>query len=317
MKKHSKRLLTAAALVMTTTATIHIINKVIAASACLKEMLDTDVRNYYHWRFGDIYYTKKGKGSPILLIHDMLPGGSGYEWGKIKDDLALEHTVYNLDLPGCGRSEKSGITYTNFVYVQAICDFIKNVIGKKTDVIVNGYAVSFVVMACHNEKDLFNKIMMVNPVSLSSLKQMPGKKEKLLRRCLEIPVFGTLVYHMVVSRDAVNNEFIENYAFDPFHPDRDLQDAYYEAAHRGGCYAKNVYANKASKYMNIDITRGLKEIDNSLYIVEGEAENNGEAIVEAYKNVNPSVEAVTLKETKHFPHVEAPEQFLEQVGIFF
>ena len=68
MKKHSKRLLTAAALVMTTTATIHIINKVIAASACLKEMLDTDVRNYYHWRFGDIYYTKKGKGSPILLI---------------------------------------------------------------------------------------------------------------------------------------------------------------------------------------------------------------------------------------------------------
>lgn len=52
--------------------------------------------------------------------------------------------------------------------------------------------------------------------------------------------------------------------------------------------------------MNIDITRGLKEIDNSLYIVEGEAENNGEAIVEAYKNVNPSVEAVTLKETKHF-----------------
>ena len=128
---------------------------------------------------------------------------------------------------------------------------------------------------------------------------------------------SALVYHMVVSRDAVNNEFIENYAFDPFHPDRDLQDAYYEAAHRGGCYAKNVYANKASKYMNIDITRGLKEIDNSLYIVEGEAENNGEAIVEAYKNVNPSVEAVTLKETKHFPHVEAPEQFLEQVGIFF
>ena len=51
---------------------------------------------------------KKGKGSPILLIHDMLPGGSGYEWTRIEDELALEHTVYNLDLPGCGRSEKPG-----------------------------------------------------------------------------------------------------------------------------------------------------------------------------------------------------------------
>ena len=315
--KSKNKIITAVLLAAGTAAGTALINKYIKVSATSKKLLSHPEPSIYKWRLGDIYYTKKGKGSPILLIHDMLPGGSGYEWGKIEDDLALEHTVYNLDLPGCGRSEKSGITYTNFVYVQAICDFIKNVIGEKTDVIVNGYAVSFVVMACHNEKDLFNKIMMVNPVSLSSLKQMPGKKEKLLRRCLEIPVFGTLVYHMVVSRDAVNNEFIENYAFDPFHPDRDLQDAYYEAAHRGGCYAKNVYANKASKYMNIDITRGLKEIDNSLYIVEGEAENNGEAIVEAYKNVNPSVEAVTLKETKHFPHVEAPEQFLEQVGIFF
>ena len=59
MKKHSKRLLSAAALVMTTTATIHIINKVIAASACLKEMLDTDMsgvrsRMILHWNIRSI-----------------------------------------------------------------------------------------------------------------------------------------------------------------------------------------------------------------------------------------------------------------------
>lgn len=317
MNKHGKRLITLAALATTTTAIIHIVNKVVAASASLKEMLDTNGKNYYHWRFGDIYYTRKGKGSPILLIHDMLPGGSGYEWNKIEDDLALEHTVYNIDLPGCGRSEKPGMTYTNFVYVQSICDFIKNVIGEKTDVIVSGYSGSFVLMACRNEEKLFNKIMMVNPVNPGVLKQMPAKKDKLFRKCLEIPVFGTLLYHMVVSRSAINDEFVENFAFDPFHPLRDLQDAYYEAAHKGGCYAKNAYASKVSKYMNIDITRALKEIDNSLYIVEGEAENNGEAAVEAYQNINPSVEAVTLKETKHFPQVEDPEHFLEQVGIFF
>lgn len=317
MNKNSKRLVTLAALITTATAVIHVINKVVAASACLKEMLDTDVRNYYHWRFGDIYYTKKGKGSPILLIHDMLPGGSGYEWSRIEDELALEHTVYNIDLPGCGRSEKQGMTYTNFVYAQSICDFVKDVIGEKSDVIVSGYASSFAVMACRNENSLFNKIMMVNPPSLARLKQMPDRKDKILRRCLEIPVFGTLVYHMVVSRENINNEFVENFSFDPFHPEKDFQDAYYEAAHRGGCYAKNVYANKASKYMNIDITRALRSIDNSIYIVEGEAENNGEEITEAYQGVNPSVEVAVLNKTKHFPHMEDPEHFLEQVGIFF
>ena len=69
--------------------------------------------------------------------------------------------------------------------------------------------------------------------------------------------------------------------------------------------------------MNINIRHAVESIDNSIYIVEGEAENNGEAIVEAYQNVNPSVEVAILKEAKHFPHVEVPEQFLEQVGIFF
>ena len=80
MKKHKNKLATFVVLFAIATAVIHIINKIIAASAVLKEMLDTDRRNYYKWRFGEIYYTKKGKGSPVLLIHDLLPGSSGYEW---------------------------------------------------------------------------------------------------------------------------------------------------------------------------------------------------------------------------------------------
>lgn len=82
---------------------------------------------------------QKGTGSPILLIHDTLPGASGYEWSKIEDELAIDHTVYTVDLLGCGRSDKSSITYTNFVYVQMISDFIKKIIGQKTDVIASGF----------------------------------------------------------------------------------------------------------------------------------------------------------------------------------
>ena len=74
---------------------------------------------------------KKGTGSPILLIHDALPGASGYEWSKIEDELAVDHTVYTVDLLGCGRSDKPSITYTNFVYVQMICDLSGKLSEKK------------------------------------------------------------------------------------------------------------------------------------------------------------------------------------------
>ena len=68
MNKHSKRLLTLATLVTTTTATIHITNKVIAASACLKEMLDTDVRPELrmnlHWNIPYIIWIFRDADAP-------------------------------------------------------------------------------------------------------------------------------------------------------------------------------------------------------------------------------------------------------------
>ena len=45
----------------------------------------------------------------------------------------------------------------------------------------------------------------------------------------EIPVFGTLVHHIIVSRVNTSDFFIENMVFDPFHMDQNLLDAYYEA----------------------------------------------------------------------------------------
>lgn len=54
------------------------------------------------------------------------------------------------------------------------------------------------------------------------------------------------------------------------------------------------------------------EEDNS-----GETEPNGKAVTDDYCASNPAIEVSVLKETKHLPHVEAPEAFLEQVKIFF
>lgn len=317
MKKSTHKLITFTALFATATSVLHLTNRAIAAAAQLKEMLDISNHSYFHWRFGNIYYTKRGNGTPVLLIHDVLPGASGYEWSRIEKELSSEHTVYTIDLLGCGRSEKQGSTYTNFVYVQMICDFIKKIIGEKTDIIASGFSGSFVIMACHNEKELFNKIMLVNPPSMNKLKQMPSKKDKLLKSLIGIPVFGTLVYHMIVSQESVSNLFIEKMYFNPFHVDEDILDTYYEAAHKGGCYAKNLYSSLVSKYMNINISHALQSLNNSIYIVEGDSEPAGDSIVEEYCKCNPAIETVFLKKTKHFPHIENPETFLEQVGIFF
>ena len=101
----------------------------------------------YQWRNGTIFFQKKGSGSPLLLIHDLNPISSSYEWNQIIDELSKSHTVYTIDLLGCGKSEKPSFTYVNYIYVQLINDFIQNIIQEKTGLVVTGESFSFAVMA--------------------------------------------------------------------------------------------------------------------------------------------------------------------------
>ena len=315
--KAKNKIITAILLSAGATVGTALINKYIKMSAISRNLLAQPEPRCYRWRLGNIYYTKTGTGKPLLLVHDLTHASSSCEWDSLIPLLKEHYTVYTIDLLGCGRSDKPGITYTNFVYVQMICDFIRKIIGQKTDIIASGFSSSFVIMACHNEKELFNKIMLVNPPSPDCLRQMPTRRDHLLKLALEIPVFGTLIYHMIVSKENVANLFVEKMYYNPFHVNTQMEDAYYEASHSGGCYAKYFYSSMISKYMNINISHAVKSLDNSIYIVEGESEPNGKSIMNEYLTDNPAIETAIINESKHIPQIENPEEFLEQILIFF
>lgn len=316
MNKKGQKLLTFTVLISAATGVIHCINRFIETSSQLKNLLPADKENIYKWRFGDISYTKEGSGSPVLLIHDMMPGLASFEWKEIKGKLSENHTVYTLDLLGCGCSDKPGITYTNFLYVQLINSFIKDIIKEKTDVIATGLSASFLTMACANDKDGIGKLIFINPPSISSLTKSPSEKDKMLKCFLEIPIIGTMIYNMIVSRETISTMFMEKLYYNPFHVRNELLDLYYESSHKKSYYAKFVYASHVSKFMNISITNAIHDLDNSIYIIEGDHETNGESITEVYKKINPSIEIVTVKDTKHFPHLENPKGTYETISIF-
>ena len=77
-----------------------------------------------------------------MLVHDLEPASSSYEWHEVRKRLAKNHTVYTIDLLGFGRSEKPNLTYTNYLYVQLLSDFIKSEIGHRTDILATGDAAS-------------------------------------------------------------------------------------------------------------------------------------------------------------------------------
>lgn len=309
-----KKFITYLKLFTGTAIVLHIANQVIAASAELLDKLDrVNQKCRYKWRFGDIFFTKKGSGSPILLIHDLLPGSSGYEWNRIEDQLAKTHTVYTIDLLGCGRSAKPSMVYTNFLYVQMISDFIKNVIKEKTEIMTSGYAGSLAVMTAIYNKEVIHSITMVNPTDPSFLTKVPDSKESFIRKIFEFPIFGTLIYYIATCRENIDHDFTEKYYYNPYHIDRDIMDTYYEAAHKNGSSGKYLYASLVSKYTNINILPALCKLDLPVNIIMGSREVNQESIVKKYSTYLSDVSVHYVSKSKHFPHIENCEDFLAQI----
>lgn len=315
MKKNKHKLLTAGVLFTAAAGVIHIVNHAIFTTATLKDLLKSSANNYYDWRFGKVYYKKKGHGSPLLLIHDLTVYSSAYEWNKVIDKLAENHTVYALDLLGCGRSEKPKITYTNFLYVQLISDFIKNVIREKTDIVASGFSGSFVLLACHNESELFGKLSLINPPSLFGLSKAPTKRNKLYKFILELPIFGTLIYNMKTCQSNIQLLLTEQYLYNPFLASAEIIDTYYEASHKGYGNARFLLSSIVGNYTNNNVTHALKDINNSIVIINGDAEAQREETKDSYLKCNPAIEYFNITKAKHLPQLENPDSLLEILNI--
>lgn len=315
MKKNKHKILTAGILFTAAAGVIHIVNHTIFTTATLKDLLKSSANNYYDWRFGKIYYKKKGHGSPLLLVHDLTVYSSAYEWNKVIDKLAENHTVYALDLLGCGRSEKPKITYTNFLYVQLISDFIKNVIREKTDIVASGFSGSFVLLACHNESELFGKLSLINPPSLSGLSKAPTKRNKLYKFILELPIFGTLIYNMKTCQSNIQLLLTEQYLYNPFLASAEIIDTYYEASHKGYGNARFLLSSIVGNYTNNNVTHALKDINNSIVIINGDAEAQREETKDSYLKCNPAIEYFNITKAKHLPQLENPDSLLEILNI--
>lgn len=292
---------------------MYTINRVISSSSIIKNLLNPSVGNIFDWKFGSVYYRKFGIGKPLLLIHDLNCNSSGFEWNQLEIKLSRNHTVYTIDLPGCGRSVKPGITYTNYLYVQLISEFIRRVIGEKPDIVATGLSSSFVTMTAYSDPDLIDKIIMINPSHLKKLDQIPNERSKIIRSIMNIPVIGTFIYHIATNRQNIEYILTEKIFFNPFRVQQKFVDGYYEASHRGHGGGKYLMTSLDGRYLNVNIRRALSEIENDIFILYGSKQENGREVAEDYQKINHSISILSIPTAKYLPQLESPEETLSTI----
>lgn len=295
--------------------TMHVVNRFFSYIATADKYLDEKKLDFYNWRFGRIAYKKRGSGSPILLVHNLDVCSSMHEWNSIETELSKTNTVYTLDLLGCGCSERPILTYTNFLYVQLINDFIKNVICEKTDVIVSEESSSFVLMACGNDETIINRIVMINPQDLASLAKIPTKRSKFIKYLLYFPIVGTFIYNMKINKSTISQKFYSDCYYNVNKiSEKDILTCF-ESSHKDKTRSRYLYACQQSRYTNANILFCLSKLNNSIFIISGKGNPENALVAQQYQNQLPSIEIIEINHTKELPHIEKPGEFINQIRI--
>ena len=295
--------------------TMHVVNRIFSHIALENNLFDEDSFEYYDWRFGRIAYKKIGQGAPVLLIHDLNVYSSSYEWYKTAEKLSETNTVYMIDLLGCGLSDRPLLTYTNFLYVQLLTDFIKHIIGQKTDVIVSGHSSSFVLMACANDESIINRVIMINPEDIINLSKIPTKKSNMIKNLILTPILGTFIYNMRINKKTIRETLAKACCSRDSIREKDVLISF-ESTQREKAHSKYLYACQCTGYTNVNILNCLKKLNNSIFIITGTKNPENTLAAAQYQNHLPSIEIIGIDQTKQLPHIETPDEFINQVNIF-
>lgn len=278
----------------------------------------------YSGRFGDIYYKHYGSGSPVLLLHSLDPSANMSEWISTALELAKSHSVYVIDLPGCGFSDKSVLDYSIYMYALAVNDFIKNRICRHHDSASGIYAAaastSAAILICGSliAPKLYSGLAFVNPQSMENTYCNASTRlefAKALRAVYNTPVIGSFLYNLQYSRKAIMDRLAGMEGLDDAAKNK-LADSMYEAAHTGGHYGRFLLGSIHGNLLNTDTKHMLEKLQIPVLVVTGTEDRQAKKALSAFDLDRENISSITL-EGISAPQLECPDKLALALNRFF
>ncbi len=143
--------------------------------------------------------------APLLLIHDAGLAASSYEMKPLYEHYAHERTVYALDLPGFGFSERGALAYSPLLYRDAINEFLASVLhGTPVDAVAFSLGAEFLALAAEHRPEQFRTLTFITPTGFSRA-DAQRRPSKVLLHWLLHPSWRRLIYDTLTSRIGLRN----------------------------------------------------------------------------------------------------------------
>jgi pimeloyl-ACP methyl ester carboxylesterase len=128
--------------------------------------------------FGRLTAMVAGQGAPLLLVHSINASGSAAEVRPLHDHFSASHTVFSIDLPGYGLSDRPDIAYTPRLMTDALHALVGQVQARCGPAPVAAMALSlsceFLARAAVESPASFSRLALVSPTGFSGRRSWRG-----------------------------------------------------------------------------------------------------------------------------------------------
>ncbi|MDP3017717.1 MAG: alpha/beta hydrolase, partial [Deltaproteobacteria bacterium] len=259
-----------------------------------------------------IFYTMKGEGEPLLLIHGF--GAGMWVWEKQIGVLSRSYRVYALDIIGHGFSDRPKIPYTSETYLHFLRDFMDGVGIEKATLIGNsmGGGIAWAMAILFSER--VNRLILIDSVPPDVLNQVNNDSFKMLVAIKNIPLLPYLVFASR-NRDSIK-QILRECVDDTQLITPDIVDRQYQISRIKGMtwvlYSILKNADKAKRLKD-----SLSLLRHPTLLIWGEKDlifppSVGEGLHRIIKNSKIQI----IKGSGHIPMWETPEQ-VNQVILDF
>ncbi len=304
------------ATVATTVLSIVAINNKIFKNAEKQLEKENDLilsSHIYNWKFGKISYKTIGNGSPVLLVHSPIIGSSGNEWKENISDLSKNHKLYIIDLLGFGNSERADITYSSYLYVCLVNDFITEVIKQPSAIVASNLSAAIAEMAYVFNPKNFTKLCLVCPPTDTPKNNF---SEILKKLPLDFPVFGDLMFNFFNSKKMLKKHLRKNVYSNNFEISADKINSMYAYSHKDGANNRHIFHAFITNKLNLNIETALPETDLPVLIIYGNCFPNVQKNISTILTLNPNVKTEIIN-GKSLPNEEDPKTFNKLCLNFF
>lgn len=198
----------------------------------------------YDWDGGRVFYTRKGQGHPILLLHSHNAAASSYEVRQAFAELSRGYQVFAPDLPGYGLSERRDREYFAATYSRFILDFIRDVIGAPAIVIASSVTAAQAILAAHEDPEAVSHVVAVAPTGLTARKTTAPASARALAALISVPVWGQTAFNALTMREGIRG-FLEERVYDnPWNVTVEMVDhAWHSARQENAIHAPKGFLN--------------------------------------------------------------------------